>query len=167
MLESLYSQYIKIISNNLFSRTATFLILVFTFFTLLVTILQIFCNWLKSKPSVAIKIQKVDVNTFHRQGDAKVLSITINLNVRNNSRKNNLIHTRILKLEGAKKDIKSLYNATLLAETPTPITFSQVAFALPNEIPQKQYKLTICLIDQHNKLYSSDVVVQTPECYLS
>lgn len=167
MFDQLYSQYIEIISSNLFSRTATFFILIFTSLTFLLTILQIFYNWWKNKPSIAIIIQSVDVTSFPKQGDAKELVLRINLNIINNSKKANSIHTRILKLEKAKREIKSLYAVTIPSETPLPVTFPQIAFVLPNETPQRQYKLNVSLIDQRNKHYSSNAIVKIPEVYLS
>jgi len=128
-------------------------------------LIRFFKRLQESKPNLLMAISKIVVHSLHSQGHSKELQLSIDFTLLNRSIENNSIKRRIIILEGAKDNILSSYYKTIPANMPIKDTFS-LCFVLGDQPPQKQYNLTLRFIDQHNKIYSKDVVVDIPDKYL-
>lgn len=128
-------------------------------------LIRFFKRLRESKPSLLIAIPKIVVHNLHSRGYSKELLLSIDFTILNRSIENNSIKRRIIILEGAKDNILSSYYKAIPPKMPVKDTFS-LCFVLGDQPPQKQYNLTLRLIDQHNKIYTKDIVVDIPDKYL-
>lgn len=132
--------------------------------TLILIVLQIWWNWLKNQPSLSIEDPKIILNT-HRQGQAKEVILNTTLYIKNHSKMSNSVIKIIFDFEDAPTKREIPINTTIKGKTSERISLNP-AFVYPDEPFKKQYRLTITLIDQHAKSYSSTSVIPVPEGYL-
>ncbi len=128
-------------------------------------LIRFFKRLRESKPNLLIAIPKIVVRSLQARGYSKELLLSIDFTVLNRSIEENSIKRRIIILEGAKDNILGSYYKTIPPNMPIKDTFS-LSFVLGDQPPQEKYNLALRFIDQHNKVYSKNIVVDLPQKYL-
>ncbi|MBL7151999.1 MAG: hypothetical protein ISS89_05395 [Candidatus Omnitrophica bacterium] len=136
--------------------------------TLFLLIIQIIWNWRKSRPKLTIENLRIHINNIRRQGADKELNFDIRFDIKNHSTVSNSIVKFNLSLKEPAREHTNLFlkNRTIQGKTTEGYSMYSM-FVIPNVIPKKEYDFIITLFDQHNKSYSGEISVPTPELYRS